>query len=118
LRVIFVSDALNARPPVKARADGLIGLDESVQLLGQILVLALQNADVALQSLNLSQQLRVQLVQMIALEAERLRILPQDINKVFSLANVVLQLCNLCCEFLVASGLSLKAALDLTVFSP
>jgi hypothetical protein len=54
LSVIFVSDALNARPPVKARADGLIGLDESIQLLGQILVLALQNADVALQSLDLS----------------------------------------------------------------
>ena len=48
LRIVLVPDALNARPPVETRADGLVGLHESVQLLRQILVLALQNADVAL----------------------------------------------------------------------
>lgn len=49
-----MSDLLNSVLAVKTHADSLVGLHELVKLLGKVLVLKLQNADVVVKSIYLS----------------------------------------------------------------
>lgn len=106
-----MADALHARAAVEAGADGLVRLHERVQLLRQVLILPLQHPDMRLQSLYLSDQLGIRLVQMHALEAERFGVLTQNVDKILSLADGMLQFSDLRSDFLVASGFTLQSAL-------
>lgn len=69
LDLVLGSEALDAVAPVKSLSDCLVCLNKDVELLGELLVLSLQDPNVVIKRLHLGLRLLVALKQVRALDA-------------------------------------------------
>ena len=116
LVVVLLTDLLNTVLSIQPLSNDLVSLHKLVNLLGKLIVLVADDANVIVHGVNLNLQVGVVLQQGLVRVARALQLLPHVHQLVFLLADLDLQLLDGSAELDIGSALLVNSLLQVAVF--